>query len=135
VGEHHSVFQVTYGGPDVTWMLAGNALTVPSDAPLCSQNCSSCPKGTICVADACLGSCGDGLCFEDCNTCPDDCACAAGMVCFGAGCATPVACGGVGIECGTVDSFGVHVDCGPCPDGQACLGNFCEPICHTLGGP
>ena len=135
VGEHHSVFQVTYGGPDVTWMLAGNALTVPPDAPLCSQNCGSCPQGSICVADQCRGSCGDGLCVEGCNDCPDDCACPAPEVCCG-GCYNPSYCAhdGVGMECGTDDTCGFHVDCGPCPDGQACLDHFCEPICLTQSG-
>jgi hypothetical protein len=133
VGEHHSVFQVTYGGPDVTWMLAGNAVTVPSDAPLCSQNCGSCPRGTTCVADECQGSCGDGLCVEDCNSCPDDCGCPAGNVCCGSGCYNPRYCShdGVGLECGTDDSCGFHVDCGPCPDGQACLDHLCLPLCPS----
>jgi len=134
-GEHHSVFQVTYDGPDVTWMLAGSPVTVPSDAPLCSQNCgSSCPSGTTCVADECQGSCGDGQCFEDCDSCPDDCGCPAGAVCCGGGCHTLPSCGGIGLECGTDDTCGFHVDCGLCPDGQACLHNSCEPICPVDPG-
>jgi hypothetical protein len=145
VGEHHSVFQVTYGGPNVTWTLAGNAVTVLSDAPLCSQNCDPCPTGTTCVADKCQGSCGDGLCAgigEYCGNCPDDCACDADKVCFHESCRTPPVCGpgGVGLECGTSDDYGVHVDCGPCPDGKGCnRSHLCEPICPidpgTQGGP
>jgi hypothetical protein len=133
VGEHHSVFQVTYGGPDVTWMLAGNTVAVSPDAPLCSQTCGSCPTGTTCVADQCQGSCGDGLCVEGCGDCPDDCACPGNSVCLGATCGTPPACGGVGMECGTSDTFGVHVDCGPCPDGQGCSNNLCQHLCPIDG--
>lgn len=133
-GDHHSVFQVTYAGSDLTWVLGGHAVTVPPDAPICSQSCpSACPKGTTCVSDSCEGSCGDGLCVESCGSCPDDCGCAPPSVCVGgSGCGNPPSCShdGVGMECGTSDTFGVHVDCGPCPDGQGCSWNhFCEPLC------
>ena len=138
-GAHHSVFQVTHGGDDVTWMLAGTAVTVSPDTPLCSQNCvSSCPRGSTCVADRCQGSCGDGLCIEGCDYCPDDCTCAAGNVCVGGGCYNPPYCGhdGIGLECGVSETCGVRVDCGPCPDGQACNSmHFCEPICAVGASP
>jgi hypothetical protein len=136
VGEHHSVFQVTYDGPDVTWMLVGKSATVGPDAPLCSQTCdSSCAGGTTCVAGDCRSSCGDGLCVEeDCYSCLDDCACAAPKVCSGGGCRTPPACGNapLALRCGISEPFvGIHVDCGPCPEGQGCHGNHCSPLCPT----
>jgi hypothetical protein len=134
-GEHHSVFQVTYGEPELTWTLAGTAVTVAPDARPCSRECASCPTGTSCVDDACRRSCGDGLCDEDCSDCPDDCGCDAPSVCIDKGCCEPPSCGqdGVGLECGTKDACGVHVDCGPCPDGRACQvqDNACLPVCGS----
>jgi hypothetical protein len=38
------------------------------------------------------------------------------------------------MECGTSDAFGVHVDCGPCPDGQACRSHLCFPVCAVDAG-
>ena len=134
-GEHHSVFQVTYDGPAPVWTLAGRSVTVPSDARLCSQDCAWCPDGVRCVEDACRGSCGDGQCVEGCSTCPDDCACSPPSVCVANGCCDPPYCGndGIGLECGSKDACGVHVDCGQCPGGQACQfqDNACLPICSV----
>jgi hypothetical protein len=136
VGAHHSVFQVTYIGPDVTWMLAGNTVSAPANAPLCPQNCpSACPRGTLCVADQCQGSCGDGLCVEGCDDCPDDCACGGDLICLGTSCAIPPRCGGDGPECGVIEQLGVSKDCGPCPDGQGCNSlHLCVSLCSVDSG-
>jgi hypothetical protein len=132
-GEQHSVFQVIYDGPAPTWMLAGKSATVPSDARLCSQECSWCTGGMRCVEDACRGACGDGVCVEGCSTCPDDCACAPPSVCSANWCCDPPYCGrdGGGLECGIKDACGGRVDCGGCPEGHACQfqNNACLPIC------
>ncbi len=132
-GEHHSVFQMIYRGPAPTWTLAGSSVTVPAVATVCSQGCSRCPDGTRRVEDACRGSCGDGQCAEGCSICPDDCGCAPPSTCVDGWCCDPPYCGddGVGLECGSKDACGVRVDCGRCPDGQACQfqNNACLPVC------
>jgi hypothetical protein len=132
-GEHHSVFQVITGEPELTWMLAGTAVTVPPNARLCSRECTSCPRGTSCVDDGCRRSCGDGFCDEGCSDCPDDCACPAPSVCIDNTCCEPPTCGHDRFECGTKDGCGVHVDCGLCPDGRACQvqDNVCLPVCGS----
>jgi len=136
VGVRHAVFQVTYSGPDVPWMLAGNTITAPADAPLCTQNCpSACPRGTLCVAGECRGSCGDGLCVEGCADCPDDCACGGDSICLGTSCGSPPRCGGAGPQCGIIEQFGVTKDCGPCPAGSACNAlHLCALLCSVDAG-
>jgi hypothetical protein len=137
VGVHHSVFQISYGGPEVPWMLAGTTVAATAGTPLCSQGCASeCPRGAVCVAGQCQTSCGDDLCAaEGCADCPDDCACPGDMICLGTSCGNPPRCGGVGPQCGVIEQFGVSADCGPCPDGQGCNAlHLCDPLCSVDAG-
>ena len=43
---------------------------------------------------------------------------------------TCLTCQSAGVECGPVsDGCGGTLNCGSCPSGQACIGNFCEVSC------
>lgn len=132
-GEFHHRFQVRYSGVDPAWTLMGRVVTVGPDTPACADECGrTCSFGTICIGGDCLTACGDGACTERCDTC-SDCGCGFDEVCFEGGCANPPRCG-IEAECGLRDDFGVHVDCGACPAGLACVANVCEPLCAVDGG-
>jgi hypothetical protein len=128
-GEHHDVLTVMYEGTELGWTLGQATVSVGSDAPACASSCNDCAPGVACVGDQCAASCGDGYCLgEDCDTCPSDCACPASSVCYHGGCASPPRCG-IDSECGTLVSAGLHLECGDCPDGSACVQNICRPLC------
>ena len=134
-GEQHHVFTVTYASAELGWLLGTSSVTATDDAPACAQSCTDCAPGIACVGDTCRASCGDGRCGggEDCDSCPTDCTCGPN-VCYHGGCATVATCGGFEVNCGAVDSFGVHLDCGACPDGLVCASNWCSPVCPSDGG-
>jgi hypothetical protein len=122
-------FAVVFNGSPLTWTLAGGSAVASAQTPACAtSSCSpACLQGEQCVGGRCVTECGDGLCAgdESCNTCPSDCACAAGQVCIRNGCATPAVCG-LDWQCGADTSFGVNVDCGPCPNGGTCNNHVCQ---------
>ncbi len=122
-------FAVVFDGTPLTWSLAGGCAVASSASPACPATaCSpSCLRGHACVGAQCGTECGDGLCAgnENCTSCPADCACAAGQVCAGDVCATPAVCG-VDWQCGSGTSFGVPVDCGPCPGVGTCNNHVCQ---------
>ncbi len=135
-GETHDAFQVTYTETELTWTLGALSVTADATAPECAASCDACAEGISCVGELCRQSCGDGLCSEgDCASCPADCACpSARDVCLPSGsCFGSPRCG-IEAYCGTLDSFGSHLDCGQCPDGQTCVVNVCQPICGADGG-
>jgi hypothetical protein len=128
-GEHHDVLAVMYEGTELSWTLGNATASVGPDAPACASRCSGCAPGVACVGNSCVASCGDGYCAgEDCDTCPADCRCPGNNVCYHGGCASQPTCGIEG-ECGTVLFAGLHVECGDCPDGSACVLNVCRPLC------
>jgi hypothetical protein len=132
-GEYHDVFAVTYEEPDLTWTLGTRSVKATPDTPACAGTCTNCAPGILCLRDKCISSCGDGYCLEgDCLRCPADCGCTSGNICFYGPCATPPKCG-FSAECGTQVQFGVHIECGPCKDGWACVSNVCRPVCDSGG--
>ncbi len=134
-GETHHAFLVTFEGDELTWSLGGLSVTANAAAQPCEGGCSDCPAEFSCVEGECRGSCGDGVCTEgDCASCPTDCACPAMDICLpSGGCFDAPRCG-VEAYCGTLDSYGNHLDCGDCPDGETCVLNVCHPICGSDGG-
>lgn len=88
----------------------------------CTPNCA----GKECGSDGCEGTCGNG-CTSD-QICSDgQCAC------------VPDTCASLGKNCGSVfDGCDSMIDCGQCPDGQACgdeVANVCAEVEPEPGLP
>ncbi len=134
-GESHDVFQVTSAESEMTWTLGVLSVTATAVGPACADECAvDCSEGNLCIGDSCRASCGNGICTEgNCDECPADCACSPGDVCEGGACGTPPRCG-IELYCGVIDSLGVRVDCGECPENELCSTGICRPICMDDGG-